>query len=309
MELKELILNSSMHCGYREELIQSAGYQIVLSIWPAAPNQPQRGSLVFSPGTGDHPLLYQVYNQGLAKAGYNVVGIHFAGTGKSPRTDTKYRWQTFKENIQDAVTYTRKHFAGPVGLLGSSQGGLLTYQMMAELEYIDLAICHNIGVPANQDSVELTKFPNRIRAIPYIHYALFGIPSALMPNAKMPLSVYLKEQRLFTKSDINHMNKTDPIKNRYLPYRFFWTLLQSKPAIDLADYKTPLLVLAGQNDAIFPLNYIQRYFEQTGSPDKTLHIFKNAGHMFMVEEPEKSLRVTLDWLNQRRPVQRSAARL
>lgn len=301
MKLTDLILNRSRWPDYDEVVIDSGGYPIVLSIWPAARHLPGRGCLVFSPGTGDHPLLYLHYLEGLAQAGYHVVGVHFAGTGKSPRIDLKYTWATFKQNVRDAVGFTRERFGGPVGLVGSSQGGLLTFQMAAELEGIDLAVCHNIGVPANADSVELTLFPGIIRHFRWLPQALIDLSSRAFPTWAMPVGTYLYEDGIFPEGPLRRMNRTDPIKNRHLPYRFFSTFISSRPATPLAELRLPLLVMTGELDRIFPLSYTRRYFERIGSEDKELLVFDGLGHMFMVEQTETALPPALDWLHARRP--------
>lgn len=301
MKATDLTLNRSRWSQYEEDHLESGGYPIVLSIWPARPRRgPDRGALVFAPGTGDHPLLYMHFMEGLAAAGHSVVGIHFAGTGKSPRTGLGYRWDTFKQNVRDAVAYTRKRFPGPVGLIGSSQGGLLIQQMAAELEDIDVVICHNIGVPAEAESIILTKIPNFLRPIRWLPQSLIGLTSRLFPDVAMPLGVYLNEDGIFTDPELGRINRQDPIKNRYLPYRFFWSFITSRPARPVEELRVPTLVLAGEEDEIFPIDYIRQNFQRIGSLDKELVVFPGRGHMVMVEATEESLAPTLRWLNARR---------
>jgi alpha-beta hydrolase superfamily lysophospholipase len=66
---------------YEEVLIEPSGVAFVLSLWAGGSGAP---CVVFLPGTMTHPLFYEEFLDGLARTGYNVVGVHFQGHGKSP---------------------------------------------------------------------------------------------------------------------------------------------------------------------------------------------------------------------------------
>ena len=289
----DLILNRTHYKGYYEDVIQSGGYPIVLSIWPS---KQSKSTIIFLPGTGDHPLLYQGFLSKLAIAGYTVIGIHFAGTGKSPRIDTKYRWTTFKKNVCDTVIYARKKFKGKIGLSGSSQGAILTYQMISELKDIDFAICHNIGIPKAKDSIVLTTLPNFLKHVRWIVNFFIGTFAFIFPNFKMPLWVYLNTNGIFSNSNNKDINQQDPIKNKYLPLRFFWQVSTSSLAKSPGTIQMPIFVLASDKDKIFPLDYIQKQYEKIGSTHKKMVILKNEGHMVLVEAAEKSAKSIITWL-------------
>lgn len=69
---------------YEEVLIESRGVPIALSIWKGNSDAP---CVVFLPGTMMHPLFYEELLDGFSRAGFNVVGVHFQGHGKSPRVE------------------------------------------------------------------------------------------------------------------------------------------------------------------------------------------------------------------------------
>ena len=76
---------------YEEVLIESRDVLIALSIWRGNPDAP---CIVFLPGTMVHPLFYEELLDGLSRAGFNVVGVHFQGHGKSPRVGQLYSFNT-----------------------------------------------------------------------------------------------------------------------------------------------------------------------------------------------------------------------
>ena len=85
---------------YEEVLIESRGVPIALSIWRGNPGAP---CIVFLPGTMVHPLFYEELLDGLSRASFNVVGVHFQGHGKSPRVDQLYSFNTLVQNGRDAI--------------------------------------------------------------------------------------------------------------------------------------------------------------------------------------------------------------
>jgi len=92
---------------YEEVLIQSRGVPIALSIWKYNPGAP---CIVFPHGV--HPLFYEELLDGLSRASFNVVGIHFQGHGKSPRMEQLYSFNTLVQNGRDAIRYATQWFKG-----------------------------------------------------------------------------------------------------------------------------------------------------------------------------------------------------
>jgi len=87
---------------YEEVLVESAGALIALSVWRGERDAP---CVVFLPGTMTHPLFYEEFLDGLARAGFNLVGVHFQGHGKSPRVKCLFSLDDLVQNACDAVSY------------------------------------------------------------------------------------------------------------------------------------------------------------------------------------------------------------
>jgi len=74
---------------YEEALIGSSGASIALSFWRG-----ERGPVrSFLAGTMTHPQFYEEFLDGLSRAGFNVVGVHFRRHGKSPRTNRLFSFE------------------------------------------------------------------------------------------------------------------------------------------------------------------------------------------------------------------------
>src|SRR5918912_235949 len=107
---------------YEETLLESSGASVALSVWRGKPGNP---CVTFLPGTMIHPLFYEEFLDGLARAGFNVVGVHFREHGKSPRTNRLYSFEDLIQDGLEAVAYAAERFGDKVLVMGSSQGGIL----------------------------------------------------------------------------------------------------------------------------------------------------------------------------------------
>ena len=144
--------------AYDEVVISSAGAPVVLSVWRAGPGAP---AVVFLPGTMTHPLLYEELCDGLALAGFTVVGLHGQGHGKSPRVRRPLTFGTLLANARDAVAWARAHVSEQVVVCGSSQGGVLAMAVAAAEPQLTAVVAHNVLDPQLADSLLITRFPPR----------------------------------------------------------------------------------------------------------------------------------------------------
>jgi alpha-beta hydrolase superfamily lysophospholipase len=142
---------------YEEALIESQGVPIALSIWKGNPDAP---CIAFLPGTMVHPLFYEELLDGLARAHFNVVGVHFQGHGKSPRVDQLFSFNDLVQNGRDAISYARERFKGPILVLESSQGGMVAMALAGSDERIAAVFAHNILDPQMADALRITSFPS-----------------------------------------------------------------------------------------------------------------------------------------------------
>jgi pimeloyl-ACP methyl ester carboxylesterase len=141
---------------YEEVMIESCGVPIALSIWKGDTGAP---AIVFLPGTMTHPLFYEELLDGLSHAGFNVVGVHFQGHGKSPRVERLFSFNDLVQNGRDAVTYATRRFHSPILVLGSSLGGMVAMALAGMDERIAAVFAHNILLPQLAESLHVTRFP------------------------------------------------------------------------------------------------------------------------------------------------------
>jgi len=280
--IEQKILNNSGYANYREELIESAGTQIALSIYEAKKSDP---CVVFLPGTMTHPLLYDEFLSGIAERGFTVVGVHSVSHGKSPREKRLYSIPDMLENARDAVTYCIEHYNTTVGVLGSSQGGLLAGLLAGTDRRLKAAFAQNIILPSLPQPLSVTIFPRFLASI-YGPVRLFMRAGfSLFPRVSMPLGGYLDIDRITADPEVQRWVFTDPIGLTAYPFYFMKSLFftDTSPITD-GSIQCPVVVIASAGDKLFSKEYQAMAYEAVKAPKKEIMWLDEPCHLVMVEE-------------------------
>ena len=280
--MEEKILNNSGYEKYRETLINSAGTRIALSIYESRRSDP---CVVFLPGTMTHPLLYDDFLSGVAARGFNVVGVHSVSHGKSPREKRAYPISDMLQNARDAVTFCIERFNKTVGVLGSSQGGLLAGLLAGTDHRLKAAFAQNIILPSLPETISVTIFPRALTLI-YGPVRLFMRAGfTLFPRVQMPLGAYLNIDRITTDTEIQKQVFTDPIGLTSYPFCFMKSLFftDTSPITD-GSIACPVVVIASTGDRLFSKEYQALAYEKVKAPRKEILWLNEKCHLIMVEE-------------------------
>jgi alpha-beta hydrolase superfamily lysophospholipase len=272
---------------YEEVLIESQGVPIALSIWRGSPAAP---CIVFLPGTMVHPLFYEELLDGLSRAGFNVVGVHFQGHGKSPRVEQLYSFNTLVQNGRDAIGYATQRFNGPLVVLGSSQGGMVTMSLASLDNRVAAAFAHNIMDPQMDDSIRITSFPHWLRPFRHTVVSAMNIAAKLMPRLPVPISFYLREERVFRTNWTRQQYLRDSLKLSSYPLYFLASLFSADMrAMYSGQIRCPVVVIASTGDPLFPFDYIKRIYQLIKAPSKELLVFDLNYHLLFNESLEEVL--------------------
>ena len=272
---------------YEEVVITSAGVPVVLSVWRADAGAP---AVVFLPGTMTHPLLYEELCDGLARAGFTVVGLHGQGHGKSPRVRRPLTFATLLTNARDAVDWARREISDRVVVCGSSQGGVLAMAVAAGDPRLSAVVAHNVLDPQLADSLLITRFPPGLRAVFPALQAALRVGGRVAPRLPVPFGAYLTMDRVTSDPAYADFFWTDPLGLRSYPLGFLASLLGA----DLAgmrdgSIRCPVLVVAGRGDPLFPLAYIRQVYDRIVAPAKELLVVDADVHLLFVEALEQTL--------------------
>lgn len=286
---QEKILNNSGYKNYREALIDSAGTRIALSIYESKKSDP---GVVFLPGTMTHPLLYDEFLGGIASRGFNVVGVHSISHGKSPREKKLYTISDMVANARDAITFCAERFNGPVGVLGSSQGGLVAMLLAGSDRRIRAAFAQNIVFPSLPETITVTTFPRGLRSIYGLVRLFMRVGFTLLPRVPMPIGAYLDIDRITTDKEIQGRVFTDPIGLTSYPFYFMKSLFfaDTSPITD-GSITCPVVVIASAGDRLFSKEYQTLAYEKIVAAKKEILWLDEKCHLIMVED-ESVRRVT-----------------
>ena len=262
---------------YEQVLIESRGVPIALSIWKGNPGAP---CIVFLPGTMTHPLFYEELLDGLALAGYNVVGVHFQGHGKSPRVDQLFSFNDLVQNGRDAISYAAERFRSPIVVLGSSQGGMIATSLASADDRIAAVFAHNIIDPQMADAMRITRFPPWLRPLRRAIVRTMNVVARRAPRIPVPLRFYLQEERIFRTDWALEQYLRDPLKLTSYPLYFLASLFSANMRfLHSGQIRSPVVVIASTGDPLFPFDAIQRIYQQIKAPSKELLVFDLNYHL------------------------------
>ena len=266
---------------YEEVLVESSGAPVALSVWNG---EPGAAPVVFLPGTMTHPLFYEEFLDGLARGGFNVVGVHFQGHGKSPRVRRLFSFEDLVQNALDAASYASERFGSEVLVLGSSQGGVVATTLAARSSRLKAVFAHNVLDPSMPESIRITRFPAWLRAH---HKTILGGMSAAasaLPRLAIPVGLYLDDRRVFGEDWTREQLYLDPLALKSYPLYFLASLFSADMRfLTTGEIGCPIVIVASTGDKLFPFDYVRTIYERIVAPEKEMLVFESDRHLIFNE--------------------------
>ncbi len=300
---KFYLLKLAQKMGYAPYLkkVQAAhthvdGLRIHLDVMHASYDAP---TIVIIPGTATYALCYVDLMIALYEKGFNIVGVDPRGHGRSEGERGNYTLLEIIKDAQAAVTYAIENFNDQVSVLGSSQGGIAAFYMAAMDDRIGSVICQNFADLSDLNStLELSLTPLLSKTKALVKPILNGANS-IMPRLKVPISTYAD----FSKMKVKHFGTAkdfmdqDPFALKTVRLRAIKSLASTKLPIDIETIQTPIFVLQGAEDEIFPVEYTYNIYYQL-TCKKRIEIYENLGHTILVENTDVIMPNLLEWLHE-----------
>jgi alpha-beta hydrolase superfamily lysophospholipase len=284
-DLEQVILNLSGYDNYSEVLIESAGTRIALSLYRAADNSP---CIVFIPGTMTHPLFYDDFLTLLARAGFNIAGVHLLSHGKSPREKTLFTFADMLQNIRDSVRYCLDNISKDVILLGSSQGGILSLAAAGTDSRIKAVFPNNVLLPSLSSSIYITRFPRFLKPFHRPLTTLVKLMARIAPGIQLPPSFYLDFDRVSRSKALVDLFFSDPLNLTSYPLCFLASLFTADmKSISDGSIKCPVVVIASTGDTLFPYDYCLEVYEKIAAPRKEMLVFHEPYHLIFNESLDR----------------------
>jgi UDP-glucose 4-epimerase len=245
-------------------------------------------TIVFSPGIGGYARFYLPVLGKLRDAGFNTVGIDRPGHGLSEGRRGDCTVDQILDVVEEAVRYARERFGGPVALLGSSLGGIISWYALTREPDVDAAVCHNVAHPqVFHEPAMRVKVPALKRLAKVAPFA--GVPIKRIANF---------EEVAKTPEVLNYFRREpDRIWSWTISARSAASLFSYVPPVDWSAVETPVLVLVGGADEMVSSEFTQRVIA-AGRPARTeLRVLEGLGHMVFQDHLDAGLPAVVDWLH------------
>jgi pimeloyl-ACP methyl ester carboxylesterase len=277
---------------FEEDFTEVDGIKIHLEVINTHPEAP---TLVFIPGTAIYGLCYSELLSKIAGKGFNVVTFDPRGHGQSGGTRGDYTVAEIMRDAEQVVTYAIKRFNPEVSLMGSSQGGIVAFYLAAKDDRLRSVICQNIADLSAPEAVQLSKNPLLFR---YIRRVLTK-RGHLLPKLQIPISAHINLDKMPVKhfGTARKFMEMDPYCLKSISLRALKSLAHSPMPKPVEQINTPILVMQGTADHIFPVTYIQTLFNKLNG-EKKLRLFEGRSHGLVHEEPEGVAEETATWMRQ-----------
>jgi alpha-beta hydrolase superfamily lysophospholipase len=275
---------------FEQDSVFSGGLKLHLDVIRVDRNRP---TIVFMPGTNAYAVLYGEFLSSLADNHYNVVGFDPRGHGRSAGRRGSYTLPELVEDMRTAVRYARNRFGDPIVVSGSSQGGITAFYLAAEGDFIAGAICHNLADLGNPDSTRITRNPNLSR----IMKPILTLLARALPELKVPITSYinLEAEPIRGLGNSKDLLFRGPLLVPYIRLKGMASLANERLPCPVEEITTPVLILHGEKDRIFPQDYIEHIYNRL-SCEKSLKIYQGFHHYILFDHVDTILPDVLEWL-------------
>jgi alpha-beta hydrolase superfamily lysophospholipase len=253
----------------------SGGLRLHLDVIQSAAGAP---TVVFVPGTAVYGLAFGDLLAGLADGGCNVVSVDLRGHGRSEGVRGDYTIPELVDDARAAVDYARRRFGGPVVVAGSSQGGIVALYLAATDAPIAGVICHNAADLADPALLRAMGKPAALELLrPVLNTA-----ARAFPRFSLNIGRYL-DLLLPGKSLVKDYLAADPYAVKVISLRALASLSNARLARPVEAITTPVMLITGGRDKIFPLPFTEALFRRL-TCEKRLQVYPGRGHFLLTNK-------------------------
>ncbi|MBS1614272.1 MAG: alpha/beta fold hydrolase [Bacteroidetes bacterium] len=279
-----------VHTYFKNDTIISDGLKLHVDVYEYDAMAP---TLVFIPGTAMYALCYGELLFKIAQQGYNIVALDPRGHGRSEGLRGDYTIDELVRDGQAAVTYATQRFNSKVSVMGSSQGGIVAFYIAAKDKRVNSVICQCFADLTSEDTLQLARHP---RVFKYLKLLLVKAGDAL-PNPQIPITSYIDLEKIPVRyfGTAKAFMDLDPLVLKTISLRALRSLAHTEMAKPVEKINTPVFVLQGTADSIFPITYTQKIYDRLHGM-KRFTKFPDRSHALLHEDIDGVLPEITTWL-------------
>ena len=189
---------------------------------------------------------------------------------------------------EGAIHYARSRFGGPVALMGSSFGGIISWYALTREPDVEAVVCHNIAHPGvlHEPSMRF-KVPALVRLARVAPLAGVGIKRL----ANFEKVAHAPEILDYFRREI------DAIWCWKITARSAASLFTYRSQIDWSQVYTPVCVLVGEDDQMVSPAFTEQVVRKGRPPNVDVRILPGLGHLLYHDHLAASLPPTVEWLH------------
>jgi alpha-beta hydrolase superfamily lysophospholipase len=249
--------------------------------------------ILFIPGMGCYAGIYGEFLEQFSSRGFTVIGIDLPGHGRSGGLRGRFCFSNVIEAVSDLAAYAEARFNDRIGLMGTSLGG--TYALYAALHEsrIRAVLCHN-AMDITTDLHVPTRFPILTR---------FMI-SCMRPAARLiswlpiPLRVLVDWSKVIDDPALMATLLRDPLMVWTYTLGSWASFLDYAPKTNLNRMETPVKIVVGMNDRLFPPEFCRSLSRRIGRNGAIFEVIPG-GHALPLESLPALIHVAADWFEQK----------
>ena len=277
----------------KENYIVSDGLKIHLDIYDNETSIDK--TIIFVHGTSVYSRFYVEWCYNLFQKGFRIVAPDLPGHGMSEGKRGHFTMEKFTKTIYDVVTHILEKYRGEVVVMGSSLGGITALYSAARDPRLKGAICHNAAIFNEGAYKKIIKLTGILKILaPVIPYL-----AKIAPTLKLSVFLYLDFNKLAKSSFIDRLDYI--LKDKLLSYKYSLTALRAQMKEPLArpieSIETPIMIINGDEDYLFSVEYMREIYDRLTSRNKQLEILKGTSHLIFQENIDEVMTLVIPWLN------------
>lgn len=277
----------------KEDYIVSNGLKIHLDIYDN--ETPLDKTMIFIHGTSMYSRFYAEWCYVLFQKGFRIVAPDLPGHGMSEGKRGHFTMEKFTKTIYDVVTYVLEKYGGKIAVMGSSLGGITALYCAAFDPRLTGVICHNAAIFNENAYKKIIKLTGILKILA----PLIPFLAKIAPALKLSVFLYLDFKKLAKSSFVDRLDYV--LNDKLLSYKYTLTALRTQMKEPLArpieSIKAPIMIINGDEDYLFSVEYMRKIYDRLNCKDKQLEILKSASHLIFQENIEEVIKCLIPWLN------------